>query len=377
MVEHKNNTILTFHDNLLADLYSLTLDGVYYKKIDSEEYLVNEIRGRNYQIGLQVKIPRELLTVNGNIIDYNNTSVERKKEIMDTLKDRLFFSNAEILLANILFDNYLSDKINCDISFKEIESHYRKYHKSTRIQITDFNFKRYVFIINQLAKKEMFLITKANFRDKKYSVNNLSFKQPFLTIFDYFQYEKNNMIFTYSFGMFGDVLKLSRRYSQIIPSIAYSCRLNQCMLHSVYYFIGREIFVRKWKIYKSHNLNSCKSFQLDINKLMKYIHYDTLTNNAKGYSVLSKLNGYKNQPNKNRTYRMFVKYVLTTLKEMKKNQIIYDYDVNYDYTESENFIKKYESEYDLNLNLTHELKIDDVGQDVDVSFLIYLEPIIY
>ena len=110
---------------------------------------------------------------------------------------------------------------------------------------------------------------------------------------------------------------------------------------------------------------------------MKYIHYDTLTNNAKGYSVLSKLNGYKNQPNKNRTYRMFVKYVLTTLKEMKKNQIIYDYDVNYDYTESENFIKKYESEYDLNLNLTHELKIDDVGQDVDVSFLIYLEPIIY
>ncbi len=371
-----SKAITTIHDNFLADLYSLTLNTVYYEEIDGEPYLINGIKGRGYHVGLMTKIPIELLTVDGKVRDYDTLYNEEKENLKVTLKDRLFFTNQEILMTNILLDNELSNNTCFDISFKDIESNYRSLCSSKRIQLTEYNCKRYISIINSLASKEIFLNTNSNVRESKYGANNLSFHQRFLTIFDYCYNGKNNLVFSYSFSRFGEVLKLSRRYSNGVPPSAYSCRLNQSMLHAVYYFIGREIFIRKGMRNKYSRLDSYKYFQLNINELMQHVHYDTRTSDAAGYSVSSKIDGYKSQPNKNRTYRLFIKYILIVLSSMKENHIIYDYEEKYDYTETENFVNKHESDYvGNNLNLVHIFSVEDIGQDVSITITIYLEPI--
>ena len=213
------------HDNLLADLYSLTLNNIYVDKIDNEYYLVNKKRSRNYQVGLRAKIPNKFLPMGKA---YNELTTEKKKEIFEALKDRLYFTNIEILFTNILLSKYmkLSQK-KFDISFKEIEKKYRINSRVTGSQISQSNYKRYIETINKLVDKELFLKTNGNFRDKQYGVRNLSFNQPFLTLFNPYHYKKNNIVFSYSFGRFGEVLKLSRRYSNIIPRSAFCCRLNQ------------------------------------------------------------------------------------------------------------------------------------------------------
>jgi len=373
-VKNRFTSIVTIHDNFLADLYSLTLDTVSYEEIDGEPYLINGTKGRGYHVGLIVKIPIELLTTNGKVRDYNTLYNEEKEALISTLRDRLFFNNQEILMTNILLDKELSSNTSFDISFKDIESNYRR--GSKRVQLTDYNCKSYINIINKLARKEIFLKTNSNVRESKYGANNLSFHQSFLTIFNYCYNGKMNLVFSYSFGRFGEVLKLSRRYSDGVPSSAYSCKLNQSMLHAVYYFIGREIFIRKGMRNKHPRLDSYKYFQLNINELMQSIHYNTRKSDVDGYSVSSKIDGYKSQSNKTRTYRLFIKDILIALASMKESHIIYDYVEKYDYTESDNFVNKHAEEYvGNNLNLVHIFSVEEIGQDVSIAITIYLEPI--
>ena len=371
-----NKAITTIHDNLLADLYSLTLDTVYYENIDGEPYLINETSGRGYHIGLQVKIPVDMLTFDNKVLDYKDLSTKEQNVIIKALKERLFFSNAEILMSNILLDKFLNKSNIFDISFLEIESHYRKNNSSKRVQISNYNYKRYINVINKLASKEVFIKTTGKFRKNKYSVNNLSFQQPFLILFDYCRNGKNNILFSYSFDRFGDVLKLSERLSNGVPPSAYSCRLNQCKLHSVYYFLGREVFVRKGMLLKHPRLESYKYFRLDIKKLMREVHYENTNGEVNGYSFATIMDGYNSQPNKFRTYKLFIKYILIALKEMKNNHIIYDYEEKYNYTETDNFVEKYQDDYlGDNLKLVHLFSVNEIGPDVDIEITIYLEPV--
>lgn len=373
--KYYENVITTFHDNLLADLYSLTIDNVYHKNLDGLDYLINETKGRGYNIGLQVQIPVEMLTYNNTIKEYKDLSKEEQMRIIEALKERLFFSNAEILMSNILLDKFSDTNENASISFIEIESYYRKQNKS-RVQLTYDNYKRYIDVINKLVDKEIFIKTTGCFREKEYGVNNLSFQQPFLVLFDNFDNGRYNKVFSYSFDRLGDVLKLSRRVSENVPSSAYTCRLNQCMLHTVYYFLGLEVFWKKWLLRKHQRLESYKYFRLDLQKLMERIHYEKKKGNTTGHSVAYTLANIKDQQNKLRTYKLIVKYVLLALKEMKKNHIIYDYEEKYTYKEDDKFVEKYQDDYvGDNLKLVHLFSVNEIDSNVDIEITIFLEPV--
>ena len=132
-------SIISVHDNLLANLYQLNLSSVIVRKINEKEYLVNEFSGRYYSIALIAKIPKELLTVNGEICKFSELSTEAQEEIFNLLKDNLYFSNVEILFCNILFDRYLKTDYDYDFSLTEIERDYLRIGKTKKIRISDVN----------------------------------------------------------------------------------------------------------------------------------------------------------------------------------------------------------------------------------------------
>ena len=362
--------IITVHDNLLANLYQLNLSSVIVRKINEEEYLLNEFSGRDYSIALIAKIPKELLTVNGDVCKFSELSTEAQEEIFNLLKDNLYFSNVEILFCNILFDRYLKTDYAYDFSLTEFEKVYRRKGKTKKIRISDVNYKRYVKTLNKLSKKEIIIDTKPKFRTqgkRNYGVNNLKIKQKLISFTNLFEKE-NDIIFSYHFSQFGKVIKLSRRYSNILLPKFYQYRLNQSMKHVIAYFIGLEIFIRKDPHKKYSN-----SFMLDVNTIFQKVHYETRKGECKGYSLASKLDGFKSLPNKLRTYKMTLKYINEILADFVLNKTIYDYEVKFTYDETEDFQEKHQYNYDLAGNLIYNFTLNDVGRDVDVSFLIYLD----
>lgn len=362
--------IITVHDNLLANLYQLNLSSVIVRKINEEEYLLNEFSGRDYSIALIAKIPKELLTVNGDVCKFSELSTEAQEEIFNLLKDNLYFSNVEILFCNILFDRYLKTDYDYDFSLTRIEKYYRRRGKTKKIRISDVNYKRYVTTLNKLSKKEIIVDTKAKFRTqgrRSYGVNNLKIKQKLISFTSLYKKE-NDIIFSYHFSQFGKVIKLSRRYSNILLPKFYQYRLNQSMKHVIAYFIGIEIFIRKDPHKKYSN-----SFMLDVNSIFQKVHYETRKGECKGYSLASKLDGFKSLPNILRTYKMTLRYIDEILSDFVSNKTIYDYEVKYNYDETEDFQEKHQYDYDLNGNLIYNFTLDDVSRDVDVSFLVSLD----
>lgn len=374
MVKIKNRfskeNIISVHDNLLANLYQLDLSSVIVKKINEVEHLVNEFSGKDYSIALIAKIPTDLLTINGEICKFSELSTEVQEEIFNLLKDDLYFSNIEILFCNILFDRYLKTDYDFDFSLTEIERDYRRKGKTKKIRISDVNYKRYVTTLNKLSKKEIIIDTKAKFRTqgkRNYGVNNLKIKQKLISFTSLYRKE-NDIIFSYHFSQFGKVIKLSRRYSNTLLSEFYQYRLNQSMKHVIAYFIAIEIFIRKDPHKKYSN-----SFMLDVNSIFQKVHYETRKGECKGYSLASKLDGFKSLPNKLRTYKMTLKYIDEILSDFVSNKIIHGYEVKYDYDETEEFQEKHQYDYDLNGNLIYNFTLDDIGRDVDVSFLVSLD----
>ena len=111
--------IITVHDELLYDLYSLRPDTIRYKLINGNIYLVNSVKGLNYEIGLRVKL------------EYENVNEDDFKKIssfgfdISIYYEQLCFSNIEKYVCNVLFDKFLSTQQDFDITFSEIEYLYR------------------------------------------------------------------------------------------------------------------------------------------------------------------------------------------------------------------------------------------------------------
>lgn len=378
--------IITVHDNILSDLYELDPSTIQCREINGEEYLVNEKCGRGYLVGLRTKIPGNLLISDNTDRKYLELSVEEQEEICNKLKQKLYFNNQEILFTNILLDKFLNCHRDFDISFKEIESHYRKKASSYRnIVINDLTYKRYITVINEIIEKDVYLKTKETFRKPKYGVNNRNITQPFLVLLKQGNYGKNNLEFSYSFGQFGNVLKLSRRYSNNLIRGFYRYNLNQSMKHAIAYHLGKEIFIRSFEI--NHNILNSKymipktthfgHFSLDINGILQKVHYETRFKDNQGYSIADKLNGFKNQPNKNRTYRMVMGYIQEILGGFCSNKSIYKYDIKYIYNETEAFEERHEFDYDLDGKLNYEFSLNDINQDVDIIIDIYITEMDY
>ena len=235
-----------------------------YREINGEPYLINRIKENHCEVGLRAKIPNDMLTFDGTLKKFTDLTCLEQTNIFSKLKNDLFFTNTEILLTNILLDKFLRSNYNFEISIKEIERFYRRKAMSNRnITLNEQTYNRYISVLNGLCRKEIYLITDDYFRDKKYGSNNRNLNQKFLTILEIYQPSVNNISFSYSFGAFGEVLKLSRRYSDAVPAEAYRCGFNQAAIHSFNYYMGQQIFIEKYAFVTNPYLEE-KQFFLDI-----------------------------------------------------------------------------------------------------------------
>ena len=362
--------IITIHDNLLCDLYSLNRDvGFEWKEFNGNQYLINQKQGRGYTIGLRVKVPDELLIIDGAKCKFDDLDSDTVEEIEDKLSSRLYFSNIEIYVANMLFDKFLRYGNNCNISIQEMDGYYRKGKKDYRkVRVMKNVYDRYIETLKLLVEKELFLETNASFRNDKYGARNINFSHMFLSVFQIEQLEMNNMKFNYSFHNFGNVIKQCRRYSNTLSRYAFKIRFNQAMKYVTSFFIARDVFIAKGNLI--HN-PSYKYNEMIITSecYENNIKYDGRSNNNQGYSVSYKLNSFKGIPNKIRVRKMFINYILRGFYLCD----IYSVEEQFTYDETEEFVEKHEFDYDENCNLNYTFSMDDLGKDVNVSLLVYID----
>lgn len=369
----KHKAILTCHDNLLSSLYSLGVHTITYKEINGIQYLVNLVKGRGFKVGLRTAIPLDFLKVNGITKKYNELPNEQQEEIINKLKSKLVFNDVEILFTNILLDKFLSYNHKFDISFKEIETNYRKKSIAKRnIVINDYTYKRYITTLISLSEKEVYLKTTNTFRKEKYGVNNRHFIQKFLTVVNDYKISTNNIGFSYSFGEFGNVLKLSRRYSNILPANSYECKFSQVVTHVVSFYLAQTLFIHTYKAAKTNQIGSYK-FTLNVNELLERIPYNGRKKEKQGLSFSTVLNDCKQQPNKNRIYRMAISYIEALLDSFVANGTIIHYEMNKVLYDDEPFYKKHEFDVWASDERDYILSKSDIGQYVEYrSITIYL-----
>ena len=365
----RTGEIITVHDNLLCDLYSLNRDtGFELAVINDCQYLINQKQGRNYTIGLRVKIPEELLIVDNYVHKFEELDIDTQIEIEDKLSSYLYFSNLEIYVTNMLFDKYLHYGNNCKISIQELEGYYRKSKKDYRkVRVANNVYDRYVDTLKSLVDKEIFIETNNLFRNDKYGVRNINFSHRFLSIFNVSLSGANNIEFAFSFQKFGNVIKQCRRYSNTLSRNAFKIRLNQSMKYSTAFFIARDVFIVRGNL--RHNPN-CIENEIIV-RPEKYdfiIKYDGRKNDNQGYSLSYKLNSLKGVPNKHRIRKMFINYIKSGFMKCD----VYELESEYSYNETEEFVEKHEFDYDEHYNLHYDFSIDDLGNDVDVTLHVYV-----
>lgn len=362
--------IITIHDNLLCELYSLNRDGGFgWKEFNGSQYLVNQKQGRGYIIGLRVKIPDELLVVNGIKHKYDDLDTDLQDEIEDKLSNKLYFSNIEIYVANMLFDKFLRYGNNCKISIQEMDGYYRKGKKDYRkVRVAKNVYDRYIETLKLLVEKELFIETTDSFRSDKYGVRNINFSHMFLSVFQIEQLEMNNMEFNYSFHNFGNVIRQCRRYSNTLSRYAFRIRFNQVMKYVTSFFIARDVFIAKGNLI--HNPSYIyNEMTVTSESYEKEVKYDGRKNNNQGYSMSYKLNSFKGIPNKIRIKKMFINYIKRGFYLCN----VFSIEEQFSYDETEEFVEKHEFDYDENYNLNYNFSLDDLGQDVNVSLLVYID----
>lgn len=251
----KKDRFMTVHDQFVLDLYKLNTALPRFtlreKIINGEKYLINSFVEKNkYEVGIAVKIPRELISIGVNLDRFTHPVEDEYSRFYESMKERLQFSEAEILVTNILFSKYLSEyyAIN-QISFKDIERYRSKSSSKRNIVLNEDTFKRYKHIIDSLCAKTIYLKT-GDVRHPTFGVNNRNIMQPFLVVTSRCMTGVTNMQFNYSFGNFGKFIKRSRRYSNNLPNIAYSYNFKQAKKHCTAIYVAQEVFWQNYRIKK-------------------------------------------------------------------------------------------------------------------------------
>ena len=245
---------ITVHDQLLLDLYKLNLgyplDSITIKTINGEKYLANAFykrAGNGYQIELLTKIPSQVQEEQLDVERLFENKPDESAIYYDYMKERLIFSSEEVLIADILFSDFLNKSSNIRrISFKEIEAYRCKASSYANIVLNDKTAEKYKEILKSLCSKLILLQTNSTFRKERYGVNDKDIFQPFLEISNVTEISKNNWQFDYSFGFYGEIIKRSRRYSNILPDVFYQCSLKQAAKHRMAIYIAQGVFCAKY-----------------------------------------------------------------------------------------------------------------------------------
>jgi len=272
--------MISVTDEIIFNLYMLQYKYIEYKIINHKYYLINKT-GEKYKFELQLitEIPDEMLDKYSidEIVDGCETNDDRFR----TLISKLTFSPKEMLIMNILFSNYLNTKSNMtpEISFKDIEFYRKKSSSYKDVVINDITAESYRNIINGLIDKRLYLKTEENFRKtakKNYGVSGREFEQQLLTIYDPYLSSSNNISFKYSFGTFGEVIRLSRRYSCCVPNKCYHYSFNQAIYNVVACDIGRHLYYDLYRRRKPSKKelydNHMYSFKMDFESYFEILY---------------------------------------------------------------------------------------------------------
>lgn len=375
MKKTKNN-IIAVHDELLYHLYGLGIYTIKYSCINGEKYLINSYKGKGFEIGLRKKITdKEVDGLKEDIPLYEQTTnnkqnfreiiinYEKQNEINNKVNmlisnhyQDLCLSNIEKYVLNILFDKFLSNEYDFDISFSEIEYKYRGKGSSRKLTVDKSIAIKYASAIDKLSKKEIFLKTKDYFRDKRYGVRNINLFHPLLTINDKALINKNNICFNYSLGGFGEVIKKSKRYSTILSSSVYRINFNKIRKYLVGFYLARTIYIQQGLIEKNPNVERYRKFNIDIDDYV-YLTRDVSLKERKVNLLREK--------------RQIIDYIKSVI-----NRIDYVADCieEYTYDETEQFMKKHEFDYDISCDLdNYVFTPKDLDKDVSITLTVIME----
>lgn len=363
---------ITVHDELLSSLYNLSPENMQYRVINGEKYIVNSVKSNHFEIGLRVKIDDNTLPstiTDGDYItsyytnplnyDIDDFSYNLFGNMLDTYYKYVCFTNMEKYLTNILLEKFLSSNQELDMTLLEIEHKYRAKASYRSVSLSKSVAERYAKTLDSLSKKELFLITDDKFRDYRYGVRNKTIYQKFLTIRNPHKYGLNNINFSYSFGGFGLIIKLSKRYSTIMPAGYYRIAFNEVRWHLVAFYLSRQIFIQNGLVNKYPNIRHYSMFTVDIEQLMR------LTTDLRKPTDLKK-------PIRNylRDKRRIVEIIDGYLEY---NESISKYHINYDYLETERFVLKHQFDYDIKTGLdNYKFGVKDLDQDVNVKIEVEL-----
>lgn len=252
---------ITVHDELLMDLYKLNTSIAKFtikeRIIGGKKYLVNSsVKDDKYEVGLVVPVPEELEEIGLDLDRISNPVQDQYYGLYKFLEENLRFSAEEILIADILFNDYLNnyvfDHIGINqITFRDIEKYRGKSSVKRGEVIKDETFNSYKQIITSLCSKTIFLKTSDTFRNPNFGVNNKEILQPFLSVNSVCMAGVNNFQFNYSFGNYGKFIRRSGRYSNLLPRECYSYNFNQKYKHCIDIYLAQILFYARYKCSRS------------------------------------------------------------------------------------------------------------------------------
>ena len=380
------------HDEVLYELFNLGLNTTMYKIIDGQPYLINTIKKDNFEIGFRKKLDKKLdsKVKSGTLIDdidyilnkdmhidlecckiakikYNKDDFlglnKYSKEIYDKYGKYLCLSNIEKYIMNILLDKYLDSSYDFSISLKEMEIMYRSMAISRRnIVLNNDTYNRYLITINMLCNKELYIKTNGVFRNLHYGVNNIELVQSLLKIGNSFQDGSNNVVFSYSFGMLGKILKNSKRYSTIAPVEFFKVNFNQVKYNLVAMYLARIIFIEKGL--RTKTIKPKVFIEIDLGELMEFVE-DPIMEIKSNY---------------NRHSKYILKIACKVLKKMEQEDVINYY--KYSEINPEDCIYKTQEElereqYFKELNEYWNEKEDVIKPEIIKSLKVYLGEVPY
>ena len=91
----------------------------------------------------------------------------------------------------------------------------------------------------------------------------------------------NNLSFKYTFGQFGEVIRLSKRWSNIVPNRCFQYNLNQSMNNIIAGEIARQVFVNQYdhtpfRLPKDSSLFCEFGFDLNVEYFFEYIEGENM-----------------------------------------------------------------------------------------------------
>lgn len=226
------------------------------------------------------------------------------------------FSAQEIFMLMIILDHYKkTDALGVPLTFKFIQTSYRNRRLGKEHSIPKPDYRNFAKAINGLKNKWISLEIKNTRR--RYHINNSKYSSRRLININFTKGVRGNVIFDYGLGEYGNVLMVSKRFSDILPIDIIRLPYKQVSALYIGLYLSRLIFINRRK--------KKTQFNVTIKSIMKNIMLHTVNGDNTGITLLSKLE--QSIPNKYSYICNFRNHLEMVLKMLIENKSIASYEV--------------------------------------------------